>query len=99
MLNIIIKAVFYIIGLVADIILAPVMLIVNSIFPTVSFSLNYIFDYIVYGLQYIKFFFKTLYIPPILIQLVLAIFTFHYALFFGIRYYQFIVKMYHKFKP
>ena len=74
MLNIIIKAVFFIIGKVADVILIPIMAILNSIFPTVNFSLDFIFNYINYGLQYIKFFFLALGIPSLCIQLVIASF-------------------------
>lgn len=99
MLNILIKAVFFIIGKVADIILLPIMAVLNSIFPSVSFSLDFIFNYINYGLQYIKFFFLTLGIPSLCIQLVIAIFTFHFTFFIGIHTYLFIMKMYEKFKP
>ena len=99
MLNILIKAVFFIIGKVADIILLPIMAVLNSIFPTVDFSLDFIFNYINYGLQYIKFFFLALGIPSLCIQLVIAIFTFHFTFFIGIHTYLFIMKMYEKFKP
>ena len=99
MLNIIIKAVFFIIGKVADIILLPIMAVLNSIFPTVNFSLDFIFNYINYGFQYIKFLFLALGIPSLCIQLVIAIFTFHFTFFIGIHTYLFIMKMYEKFKP
>lgn len=99
MLNILIKAVFFIIGKVADIILLPIMALLNSIFPSVNFSLDFIFNYINYGLQYIKFFFLALGIPSLCIQLVIAIFTFHITFFIGVHTYLFIMKMYEKFKP
>lgn len=60
MLNVIIKAVFFIIGKIGDIILLPIFAIINGLFPTVSFSLDYVFNYLTYGLQYVKFFFLTL---------------------------------------
>lgn len=99
MLNVIIKAVFFIIGKIGDIVLFPIFTLINTIFPTVAFSLNYVFNYLSYGLQYVKFFFLTLGIPAICIQLVIAIFTFHFSLFIGIRAYLFTVKIYDKFKP
>lgn len=99
MLNVIIKAVFFIIGKIGDIVLFPIFALINTIFPTVGFSLNYVFNYLNFGLQYVKFFFLTLGIPSICIQLVIAIFTFHLSLFIGIRYYLFAVKIYNKFKP
>lgn len=99
MLNIIIKAVFFIIGKVGDIVLLPIFAIINSIFPTVTFSLDYVFNYLTFGLQYVKFFFLTLGIPAICIQLVIAIFTFHFSLFIGVHSYQFVMKVYEKFKP
>lgn len=99
MLNIIIKAVFFIIGKVADVILLPIMAILNTIFPSVDFSLDFIFNYLNYGLQYIKFFFLALGIPPLCIQLVIAIFTFHFTFFIGVHTYLFIMTMYEKFKP
>lgn len=99
MLNILIKAVFFIIGKVADIVLLPIMSILNSIFPSVNFSLDFIFNYLIYGLQHIKFFFLALGIPSLCIQLVIAIFTFHFTFFIGVHTYLFIMKMYEKFKP
>lgn len=99
MLNVIIKAVFFIIGKIGDIVLYPIFALINTIFPTVSFSLNYVFNYLSYGLQYVKFFFLTLGIPSICIQIVIAIFTFHFSLFIGVRSYLFVMKVYDKFKP
>lgn len=99
MLNVIIKAIFFVIGKIGDIVLLPIMAIINSLFPDISFSLDHIFNYITMGLQHITFIFKLLMIPPFCIQLVLAIFTFHFSLIVGVRTYQFIVHIYNKFKP
>lgn len=99
MLNVIIKAIFFVIGKIGDIVLLPIMAIVNSLFPNISFSLDHIFNYIAIGFQYITFIFKLLMIPPFCIQLVLAIFTFHFTLIVSVRTYHFIVYLYNKFKP
>lgn len=99
MLNILIKAVFWIIGKIGDIILIPIMALINTIFPSFSFNLDFIFNYINYGLNFITFFFKALMIPPLCIELVISVFTISLTLFVGLRAYQFIVKIYDKFRP
>lgn len=99
MLNIIIKAVFWLVGKIGDIVLIPIMSVINAIFPSFSFNLDYIFTYLGYGFNYIIYFLKLLMIPPVCIQFILSVFTISLSLAVGIRGYQFIVRVYNKFKP
>lgn len=99
MLNIIIKAIFWLIGKIGDIVLIPIMAVINAAFPSFSFNFDYIFNYLGYGFNYIVYFLKLFMIPPLCIQFVLYVFTISLTLTVGIRGYQFIVRVYNKFKP
>ena len=99
MLNIIIKALFWIIGKIGDIVLTPILLLINTLLPNLNININAIFNYLEQGFQYIPFFFKLLMIPSSLIQLVIIIFTTIVSIIVGLRVYRFILKIYTKFKP
>lgn len=99
MFNLIIKAVFWIIGKIGDIILAPILLVVNTFLPNLNINIDSIFNYLELGFQYVPFFFKTLMIPSPLIQLTVIIFIAVISIVSGLRVYRFIMKLYTKFKP
>lgn len=99
MLNIIIKAIFFIVGKIGDIILLPIMAIVNALIPNLNVSLNNIFGYLEMGFQYIPFFLKLLLIPSFCIEIVVIIFTTYLSFVVGVRVYNFIMKVYKNFKP
>ena len=99
MLNIIIKALFWIIGKIGDIVLAPILLLINTLLPDLNININAIFSYLEQGFQYIPFFLKVFMIPASLIQLVIIIFTTIVSIIVGLRVYRFILKIYTKFKP
>lgn len=99
MLNIIIKAIFFIVGKIGDIILLPIMAIINALIPNLSLSLDNIFNYLQMGFQYIPFALKCLLIPSLCIEIVILIFTTYLSFVVGVRVYQFIMKVYKNFKP
>lgn len=99
MLNIIIKAIFFIVGKIGDIILLPIMAIVNALIPNLSVNLNNIFSYLEMGFEYIPFFLKLLLIPSFCIEIVVIIFTTYLSFVVGVRVYNFIMKVYKNFKP
>ena len=99
MLNIIIKAIFFIIGKIGDIILLPIMAIVNALIPNLSVSMDNIFSYLEMGFQYIPFALKCLLIPSFCIEIVITIFTTYLSFVVGVRVYNFIMKVYKNFKP
>lgn len=99
MLNIIIKAIFWIIGKIGDIILIPITSVINLLVPNLSINFNAIFDYIQMGFSYIPFILKFLMIPSVCISLVVFVFTTYLSLILGIRGYHFIMRIYEKFKP
>lgn len=99
MLNIIIKAIFFIVGKIGDIILLPIMAVVNALIPNLSVSMNNIFQYLEMGFQYIPFALKCLLIPSFCIEIVVIVFTTYLTFVVGVRVYNFIMKVYKNFKP
>lgn len=99
MLNVIIKAIFFIVGKIGDIILLPIMVVVNALIPNLSVSMDNIFSYLQMGFQYIPFALKCLLIPSFCIEIVLVVFTTYLSFVVGIRAYNFIMKVYKNFKP
>lgn len=99
MLNIIIKAIFFIVGKIGDIILIPIIAIVNALIPNLSVSMNNIFQYLEMGFQYIPFALKCLLIPSFCIEIVVIVFTTYLTFVVGVRVYNFIMKVYKNFKP
>ena len=99
MLNIIINAIFFIVGKIGDIILLPIMAIVNALIPNLSVSMDNIFSYLEMGFQYIPFALKCLLIPSFCIEIVVLVFTTYLTFVVGVRVYNFIMKVYKNFKP
>lgn len=99
MLNIIIKAIFFIVGKIGDIILLPIMALVNALIPNLSVSMDNIFSYLEMGFQYIPFALKCLLIPSFCIEIVVIVFTTYLTFVVGVRVYNFIMKVYKNFKP
>lgn len=99
MLNVIIKAIFYVIGKIGDIVLAPILTLINSLIPDFSTIFSYMWNYLNQGVQFIKFWCQLLLIPPTCINIVLSILTLTISITVGVRAYSFIVKIYNKFKP
>lgn len=99
MLNIIIKAIFFIVGKIGDIILLPIMAVVNALIPNLSVSMDNIFSYLEMGFQYIPFALKCLLIPSFCIEIVIIVFTTYLTFVVGVRVYNFIMKVYKNFKP
>lgn len=99
MLDILIKAVFFIIGKIGDIILAPIMLLVSALVPSITFNLSNITNFLTNSINYAIFFLKALMIPPECLGIVLLVFTSSVTLITGVRVYNFILKLYDNFKP
>lgn len=99
MLNIIVKAIFFIVGKIGDIILLPIMAIVNALVPNLSLSMDNLFSYLEMGFQYIPFALKCLLIPSFCIEIVILVFTTYLTFVIGVRTYNFIMKVYKNFKP
>lgn len=99
MLNIIVKAIFFIVGKIGDIILLPIMAIVNALIPNLSISMDNIFSYLEMGFNYIPFALKCLLIPSFCIEIVIIVFTTYITFIVGVRAYNFIMKVYKNFKP
>lgn len=99
MFNIIIKALFWIIGKIGDLILTPILALISTLLPNIEINLDSIFNFLEMGFQYVPFFFKSLLIPSGLVQIMVLILTAVIAIVGGLRTYRFIMKLYSKFKP
>lgn len=98
MLEFLIKAIFFIIGKIGDIIFSPLMAVVNVLFTNVSLDLDNVFTYLEMGFNYIPFVLKCLLIPRNLTEIVVIVFTLYLGLVNGIRIYQFTLRIYNYFK-
>lgn len=100
MLNVIIKAVFYIVGKLGDIILTPIVAGISILFPDFStlFTsfLKFINDYILIALPWA---FKFFCVPKLCIDVIITIATASVAIMVIVRTYVLIVRIYNKFKP
>lgn len=99
MLNVIINAIFFIVGKIGDIILLPIMAIVNALIPNLSVKMDNIFSYLEMGFQYIPFALKCLLIPSTCVEIVVLVFTTYLTFVVVVRVYNFIMKVYKNFKP
>lgn len=100
MLNVIIKAVFYIVGKLGDIILTPIISGITVLFPDFGtlFTnfLQFINDYVLIALPWA---FKLFCVPKLCIDVIITIATASIAIMVIVRTYVLIVRIYNKFKP
>ena len=83
----------------AQLILLPIMAIINALVPDLSISIDNIFSYLEMGFNYIPFALKCLLIPSFCVEIVVIVFTTYLTFIVGIRAYQFIMRIYKNFKP
>lgn len=98
MLNLIIKAVMWLITSVADLLIAPIMLIINSLVPDLVVSLDGIFDFLELMTSKVVWVCKFFMIPNLAFTFMYTIFTICLGLT-AVRAYKFAIKTYHTFKP
>lgn len=98
MLNLLVRGIFFIIGKIGDIILVPVMIVVDTLISGLVIDYDNVFTYLEMGFNYVPFALKCLLIPSQLLQIVIVVFTFYLALVNGIRIYQFTLRIYNYFK-
>lgn len=99
MLDMIVKAIFFVIGKIGDIIMIPIMAIINVLAPGLNVSLDNIFNYLQMGFQYIPFFLKCLLIPSSCVAITVLVFTTYLSFVIGVRVFNFIMKLYKNFRP
>lgn len=99
MLNILIKAIFFIIAKIGDIVMTPIMAVVSLILPSSIDFFDNIFTFLENGFRYMTFFLKLLLIPNTCVNVVVFVFSAYITLETGIRAYNLIVKIYDRFKP
>lgn len=99
MIDLLIKAIFYVLNFLASIILKPILILVVSIIPDITNLLTGISSFISFGFTYLSWFIKLLMIPKslmvILITLTLGIFGIDLAF----RAISLIGAIYQYFKP
>lgn len=99
MLNILVKAVFYIISAVGSLILMPFTLLIGALFPDVTNFIQGILSYLSDFTQYIPFVFKFLLIPKFCVQALLLLFTVYLSFRFSILAISLVMSLWQKFKP
>lgn len=99
MLSILINFIFTIISKVGDLILLPIVSLINTLIPSFSDFYNGILTFIDYAFTYILFFIKLLCIPKACISILVVVATSYFTIVLGIRAYILVQKIYEKFKP
>lgn len=99
MAQMLINVVFWILNFVANIVLAPIMALVNTVIPSFSTFIGAMTSVVSYGLTYVAFFIKLFMIPTPALLLVV---TFGFAILafnVGVRSAGLVLQVYNYFKP
>lgn len=100
MLDVIVKAIFFVIGKIGDIVLTPFIAGISVLFPdfTSLFTqyLSFITSYILYRIVWV---FKFFCVPKLCIDVMITIATASLSIMIVVRTYVLIVRLYNKFKP
>lgn len=100
MLDVIVKAIFYVIGKIGDLVMLPIVSFISLVIPDFSLILtnflNFINNYIFNRFNWVLSF---LMVPKICINAFVTIFSVTITIMIGIRAYLLIVRLYNKFKP
>ena len=98
MLNILINFLFKVVGMIGDIVTAPLIAVVTAVIPSFSDFLDGMLQFFDYAFTYFTFICKTLLIPPVCIQALITVALATLAIMTGTRAYILIVNIYNKFK-
>lgn len=104
MLNIIIKAVFFVITKLFSIILSPILTIIIALFPNLAqittgatdFMTTYIFPYVTFVMQILE---NLVFLPHWLVVFLFDYFLIKYTIFITIQAVRFGIQVYNKLKP
>lgn len=104
MLNIIIKAVFFVITKLFSIILSPILAVILALFPDLSvittgatqFMTVYMFPYVTFALQMLE---NLVFLPHFLVVFLFDYFLIKYTIYITIQAVRFGLQVYNKLKP
>lgn len=99
MFGLLVKLIFWIVGKIGDIILAPFMLFANAFIPNFSDFSTGIINFFNNGLQYVGFIFSVFHIPSYCVTAVTTLLSLYVAFKVGFGVYKVVLLIYDKFKP
>lgn len=100
MLDVIVKAIFYVVGKLGDIIITPLISGISLLFPDFATLFYQYTSFITtYILNRIVWVFKFFCVPKLCIDVMITIATASIAIMVIVRSYVLIVRLYNKFKP
>lgn len=99
MLNILVKAVFYIINKVFTVITAPLFVAVNALFPDITRHFASVANFLDIALTHVNFVCHMLFIPFTCFNLFFVYFFIKYTILITVKAVKFIIKVYDKLKP
>lgn len=98
MINAIIKGLFSLITKFFDLLLAPIVLVITSLFPNMADLYNHIITFLNYAFTYIRSILRLLLINDSMITTLFNYFFTLYAIYVAVISIRFAIKIYNKFK-
>lgn len=99
MLNVIIKAVFFIINKVFTVITAPLFIAINALFPDLGSHFAHISNFIDLAFTYVNYVATFLFIPKVVYNMFFSYLLIKYTILITVKAVKFIIKIYDKLKP
>lgn len=99
MINIIVKAILWLVNQVYNILMSPILLLASTLFPDLTSSFTYISNFINSALQYIVVSRDLMLIPINVFTIFLNYLLIKFSLFVAMQSYKFGVRIYKTFKP
>lgn len=99
MINLLVKAIFFVITKLYSIILSPFLAIITALFPSLSTYLNYVITFLRYCLTYVRSILRLLLIPDNAVLMLFNYFSILYTIYITTLTIRFAINLYKKLKP
>lgn len=99
MVNLLVKAIFFVITKLYSIILTPFLAIITALFPSLSQYFNYIITFLRYCFTYVRSILRLLLIPDNAVLMLFNYFSILYTIYITTLAIRFAINLYKKLKP
>lgn len=99
MINLLVKAIFFVITKLYSIILTPFLAIITALFPSLSQYFNYIITFLRYCFTYVRSILRLLLIPDNAVLMLFNYFAILYTIYITTLTIRFAINLYKKLKP
>lgn len=98
MFNALIKVLFYLITRLFNLFMYPIIFVIDALFPNTSILFSHITAYLTYALTYVRSICELLLIPNTALLFLFDYYVIMITIYYSIRAYRFIVKIYNTYK-